>query len=146
MSVISPDLVAEAVAWRRHLHRHPELSFEEVETSAFVEERLSSFGGLDVSRPTPTSVVARLLCGDGPTLALRADIDALPIVEESGVEFTSERVGVMHACGHDGHTAMLLGAAKYMAETRNFAGSVAVIFQPASTYGLAHASTSAEKA
>ena len=132
MSVISPDLVAEAVAWRRHLHRNPELSFEEVETSAFVEERLRSFGGLELSRPTPTSVVARLLCGDGPTLALRADIDALPIREESGVEFASEREGVMHACGHDAHTAILLAVARTLVERRDeLAGEVRFIFQHA---------------
>jgi amidohydrolase len=132
VSVISPDLVAEAVAWRRHLHRHPELSFQEVETSAFVEERLRSFGGLELSRPTPTSVMARLLCGEGPTLALRADIDALPILEESGVEFASERDGVMHACGHDGHTAILLAVARTLVERRDgLAGEVRFIFQHA---------------
>jgi amidohydrolase len=132
VSVISPDLIAEAVAWRRHLHRNPELSFEEVETSAFVEELLRSFGGLEVSRPTPTSVVARLLCGDGATLALRADIDALPILEESGVEFASERAGVMHACGHDAHTAILLTVARTLVERRDeLAGEVRFIFQHA---------------
>jgi amidohydrolase len=132
VSVISPDLIAEAVAWRRHLHRNPELSFEEVETSAFIDELLHSFGGLEVSRPTPTSVVARLLCGDGPTLALRADIDALPIVEESGVEFASEREGVMHACGHDAHTAILLTVARTLVERRDeLAGEVRFIFQHA---------------
>jgi amidohydrolase len=132
VSVISPDLVAEAVAWRRHLHRNPELSFHEVETSAFVEERLRSFGGLEVSRPTPTSVVARLLCGEGSTLALRADIDALPIAEESGVEFASERAGVMHACGHDAHTAILLAVARTLVERRDeLAGEVRFIFQHA---------------
>jgi amidohydrolase len=132
VSVTSPDLVAEAVAWRRHLHRNPELSFEEVETSAFVEARLRSFGGLEISRPTPTSVVARLLCGGGPTLALRADMDALPILEESGVEFASERPGVMHACGHDAHTAILLAVARTLAERRDeLAGEVRFIFQHA---------------
>jgi amidohydrolase len=132
VSVVSPDLVAEAVAWRRHLHRNPELSFEEVETSAFVEERLRSFGGLELSRPTPTSVVARLLCGEGPTLALRADIDALPITEDSGVEFASERAGVMHACGHDAHTAIMLGVARSLVARREeLAGEVRFIFQHA---------------
>jgi amidohydrolase len=132
VSVTSPDLVAEAVAWRRHLHRNPELSFHEVETSAFVEELLGSFGGLELSRPTPTSVVARLLCGDGPTLALRADIDALPITEESGVEFASERPGVMHACGHDAHTAIMLAVARTLVARRDeLAGEVRFIFQHA---------------
>ena len=104
----------DVVAWRRHLHRHPELSFEEHETAAFVAATLVGLGGaLEVERPTETSVVARLQTGrPGPTVALRADIDALPIAEESGVEFASERPGAMHACGHDGHTAMLLGAAR----------------------------------
>ena len=102
----------DVVAWRRHLHRHPEVSFKEHETSAWVAERLDGFG-LSVERPTETSVLARLRTGrPGPTVALRADIDALPIQEESGVEFASERPGAMHACGHDGHTAMLLGAAR----------------------------------
>jgi amidohydrolase len=103
----------EVIGWRRHLHRNPELSFEEEETSRFVYETLESFGGLELSRPTPTSVVARLV-GEGPgrTIALRADMDALPIEEENDFEFASRNPGVMHACGHDGHTAMLLGAAK----------------------------------
>jgi amidohydrolase len=111
------SLDTDVVAWRRHLHRHPEPSFEEHETAAFVAETLSGFGGgLEVSRPTATSVVARLATGrPGPVVALRADIDALPIAEESGVEFASERPGAMHACGHDGHTAMLLGAARELA-------------------------------
>jgi amidohydrolase len=126
------DLVGQAVAWRRHLHRHPELSFQEVETSRFVEETLRSFGGLELERPTPTSVVARLRCGAGPTLALRADMDALPIEEESGVEFASENAGVMHACGHDAHTAVLLAVARTLVERRDeLAGEVRFVFQHA---------------
>jgi amidohydrolase len=132
VSVISSDLISDAVAWRRHLHMNPELSFEEFETSAFVAERLREFGGFEVSRPTPTSVVARLLCGEGPTLALRADMDALPIVEESGLEFASERVGVMHACGHDAHTAILLAVARTLVERRQeLVGEVRFVFQHA---------------
>ena len=105
----------DVIAWRRHLHRHPEVSFEEHETSAFVASTLEGFG-VETSRPTETSVLGRLRgAASGPTVALRADIDALPIHEESGVEFASERPGAMHACGHDGHTAMLLGAAKTLA-------------------------------
>ena len=98
-SLVSAELEAQAVAWRRHLHANPELSFEETETSQFVYETLRSFGGLELERPTPTSVVAHLRGGPGKTLALRADMDALPIQEESGVEFASQRPGVMHACG-----------------------------------------------
>lgn len=128
----APETTSQTVAWRRHLHRHPELSFQEVETSRFVEETLRSFGGLEISRPTPTSVVARLLCGDGPTLALRADIDALPILEESGVEFASEVPGVMHACGHDAHTAVLLTVAQTLVERRDeLSGEVRFVFQHA---------------
>jgi amidohydrolase len=124
--------VAQAVAWRRHLHANPELSFEEHETSAFVEAQLRAVGGLEVSRPTATSVVARLRCGDGPVLALRADMDALPIDEESGVEFSSTRPGVMHACGHDMHTAWLLAVAHELAARRDeLAGEVRFIFQHA---------------
>ena len=110
---------ADVIAWRRHLHANPELSFHEYETSQFVHETLESFGGLVLERPTPTSVVARLH-GDNPgrTLALRADMDALPINEESGVEFASRTEGVMHACGHDGHTAALLAVARTLVDRR----------------------------
>src|SRR3712207_863343 len=103
----------DVVAWRRHLHRRPELSFHEHETAAFVARTLEGFR-LSVERPTETSVLARLGSGE-PAVLLRADIDALPIQEESGVEFASEHPGAMHACGHDGHTAMLLGAARALA-------------------------------
>ena len=100
----------DVVAWRRHLHRNPEVSFDEHETSAWVAETLEGFGagGRAADRDERRS---RGSAGTGPTVALRADIDALPIQEDSGVEFASERPGAMHACGHDGHTAMLLGAA-----------------------------------
>src|SRR3954465_79289 len=110
---VAAELEPQVVEWRRHLHRHPEPSFEERATAAFVAETLGSFDGLEIERPTENSVIARLFTGrPGPTVALRADIDALPITEESGVDFASEKPGAMHACGHDGHTAMLLGAAK----------------------------------
>jgi amidohydrolase len=122
----------QVVAWRRHLHRRPEPSFEEHETAAFVARTLAGFAGVEVERPTATSVLGRLRSGrPGPTVALRADIDALPISEESGVEFASERPGVMHACGHDGHTAMLLGAARELAAAELPGGEVRFIFQPA---------------
>jgi amidohydrolase len=123
----------DVVAWRRHLHRNPEVSFSEHETAAFVAETLEGFGGeLTVERPTETSVLARLSSGKpGPTVALRADIDALPIQEESGVEFASERPGAMHACGHDGHTAMLLGAAQTLTQTELPGGELRFIFQHA---------------
>jgi len=122
----------DVVAWRRHLHRNPEVSFEEHETSAWIAERLSEFGGLEVERPTETSVLGRLDTGKpGPTVALRADIDALPIDEHSGVEFASERPGAMHACGHDGHTAMLLGAARELARAELAGGELRFIFQHA---------------
>ncbi len=123
----------EVLGWRRHLHRNPELSFQEEETSRFVYETLESFGGLELSRPTPTSVVARLV-GEGPgrTVALRADMDALPITEENDFEFASRKPGVMHACGHDGHTAMLLGAAKVLVGMREeINGEVRFLFQHA---------------
>jgi amidohydrolase len=109
------------------------LSFEEEETSRFVYETLESFGGLELSRPTPTSVVARLV-GEKPgsTVALRADMDALPIKEENDFEFASKNPGVMHACGHDGHTAMLLGTAKILSGMREeIKGEVRFIFQHA---------------
>jgi amidohydrolase len=126
-------LSGRVVAWRRHLHRNPELSYEERETARFIAETLEGFGGLKVERPSDTSVVARLVTGrPGRTLAIRADIDALPIREESGVEYASERDGVMHACGHDGHAAMLLGAAAELAaRAGELAGEVRFLFQPA---------------
>ncbi len=122
----------DVIRWRRHLHRHPEVSFAEHDTAAFVADTLGSFGGLEISRPTATSVLARLRGeGPGPTVALRADIDALPITEASGVDFASERPGAMHACGHDGHTAMLLGAARTLAASGLPAGEVRFVFQHA---------------
>ena len=126
-------LAAEAVAWRRHLHANPELSFHEHNTARFVRETLESFGSLELEQPTPTSVVARLQ-GERPgrTLALRADIDALPIQEESGVEYASRSKGVMHACGHDGHTAALLAVARALINRRSgLAGEARFLFQHA---------------
>jgi amidohydrolase len=127
-------VLEQVVEWRRHLHRHPELSFQERETAAFVAETLAGFDGLEIERPAENSVVARLDTGrPGRTVALRADIDALPIDEQSGVEFASGNPGVMHACGHDGHTAMLLGAARVLAGAREQlpGGELRFLFQPA---------------
>lgn len=128
------EVAQEAVGWRRHLHANPELSFREHETAAFVRERLASFGGgLELASPTPTSVVATLRGGrPGPTLALRADMDALPIQEETGLEFASRADGVMHACGHDAHTAMLLATTRLLAARREeLPGEVRFVFQHA---------------
>jgi amidohydrolase len=127
------EVIDDAIAWRRHLHAHPELSFQERETAAFVRERLQSFEQLDVASPTPTSVVATLRGGrPGRTLALRADMDALPIQEESGVGFASQNDGAMHACGHDGHTAMLLATAQLLTAMRDeLPGEVRLVFQHA---------------
>lgn len=121
------------IQWRRYLHERPELSFQEKETGEFVAELLSSFGGIEVSRPAGNSVLGRIYgANPGPTLAIRADMDALPIQEESGVEFASKNPGVMHACGHDGHTAMLLGTAKILAKmTDRFDGEIRLLFQHA---------------
>ena len=123
----------QVVEWRRHLHRHPELSFHERETASFIAETLEGFGGgLEIERPADNAVIARLDTGrPGRTVALRADIDALPIEEQSGVEFASEVQGVMHACGHDGHTAMLLGAARELLTRDLPGGEIRFIFQPA---------------
>jgi len=131
--LVPPALEARMIAWRRHLHANPELSFEEHETSEFVAATLRSFGGLSIERPTPTSVVARLRGRrPGKTVALRADLDALPITEENDVPYASTRPGVMHACGHDGHTAMLLAAAQALVERRDsLSGEVRFVFQHA---------------
>ncbi len=131
--LVPDELEAEAIHWRRHLHAHPELSFAEHETAAFVEDRLRGFGGLEIERLTPTSVVAHLRTGrPGKILALRADMDALPIQEENEVPYASTRPGIMHACAHDAHTAILLAAARILAERRDeLTGEVRFVFQHA---------------
>jgi len=119
--------------WRRHLHQHPELALDCHRTAAFVVERLRAFGVDEVHEGLARTGVVGIVHGQGagPVTGLRADMDALPMEEATRLPWASTEPGRMHACGHDGHTTMLLGAAKYLAETRNFAGSVALIFQPA---------------
>lgn len=132
------ELQDEVAGWRRHLHQTPELNFDVFETAAFVTGKLKEFGCDDVVTGLGKTGVVGIIkgnLGNGSTIGLRADMDALPINEITGKPYASTVPGKMHACGHDGHTAMLLGAAKYLAETRNFAGSVAVIFQPAEEGG-----------
>ncbi|MEX2454164.1 MAG: M20 aminoacylase family protein [Rhodospirillaceae bacterium] len=123
----------DLVRWRRHIHARPETAFEEQMTSDYVALRLHEFGVKVHRGLAGTGVVGSLTGqkGDGPAIGLRADMDALDIEEKNDVDYRSEHPGKMHACGHDGHTAMLLGAARYLAETRNFAGTVHFIFQPA---------------
>ena len=129
----------EITGWRRHLHENPELLFDVHDTAAFVVERLREFGIDDITTGIGrTGVVARIRGksdSKGRVVGLRADMDALPIHEATGLDYASKVPGKMHACGHDGHTAMLLGAAKYLAETRNFDGTVVLIFQPAEEGG-----------
>ncbi|MDQ8732732.1 M20 aminoacylase family protein [Bradyrhizobium sp. LHD-71] len=136
------DLAPDIAAWRQDIHAHPELLYEVHRTAALVAERLKEFGCDEVvtgiGRTGVVGVIKGRKAAEGQeirTLGLRADMDALPIVEATGVPYASKNSGVMHACGHDGHTAMLLGAARYLAETRNFEGSVVVIFQPAEEGG-----------
>lgn len=124
-------MAAEMTAWRRDIHAHPETAFQEVRTADFVAMKLEEFA-IDVHRGfAKTGVVGTLKNGDGPAIGLRADMDALFIDEQNTFDHVSRHDGIMHACGHDGHTTMLLGAAKYLAETRNFKGTVHFIFQPA---------------
>jgi hippurate hydrolase len=128
----------EMTAWRRDLHQHPEIGYEEVRTSAVIADKLREFGCDAVETGMAKTGVVATIRGNGPgdrAIGLRADIDALPIHEETGLPHASRNPGRMHACGHDGHTAMLLGAAKYLAETRNFSGTVHLIFQPAEENG-----------
>jgi hippurate hydrolase len=122
--------------WRQDLHAHPELSMQESRTSAVVHDRLRSFGVDEIITGMAThGVVGVIRAGTSDkAIGLRADMDALPLQEETGLPHASRNPGVMHACGHDGHTAMLLGAAKYLAETRNFDGTVYLIFQPAEEF------------
>ena len=123
--------------WRRHLHAHPELGLECRETAKFVVDRLREFGVDEIHENIAVSGVVAIIRGrgEGPTIGLRADMDALPIQEETSADYASKTPGRMHACGHDGHTTMLLGAARYLAETRNFSGRVALIFQPGEELG-----------
>ncbi len=123
----------EMTEWRHDLHTHPELALNEHRTSGLVQEKLRAFGVDEVHAGIATTGVVGVIHGNapGPGIGLRADMDALPIHEETGLPYASQTPGVMHACGHDGHTTMLLGAARYLAETRNFAGTAYVIFQPA---------------
>ncbi|MFJ5768674.1 M20 family metallopeptidase [Psychrobacillus sp. NPDC093180] len=127
------EITDEVIAWRRYLHTYPELSFEEENTAQFIYETLQSFDNLEVSRPTKTSVMARLIGNQpGKVIAIRADIDALPIQEENSLSFSSQNPGVMHACGHDGHTAILLGTAKILSTLQDqLKGEVRFIFQHA---------------
>src|SRR6201992_3253455 len=136
------DLQPEIQAWRRDIHQHPDLGYEEKRTSAFVADRLREFGCDEVATGLGGTGVVGVIKGrkplgknDNKVIGLRADMDALPIEEATNLPYASKTPGKMHACGHDGHTAMLLGAARYLAETRNFAGDAVVIFQPAEEGG-----------
>ncbi|ANP87434.1 M20 aminoacylase family protein [Rhizobium leguminosarum] len=132
------ELQDEVAEWRRHIHARPELLFAVENTAAFVAEKLKEFGVDEIVTGIGRTGVVGLIKGKGEgrrTVGLRADMDALPLTEITGKPWASKTPGKMHACGHDGHTAMLLGAAKYLAETRNFNGNVAVIFQPAEEGG-----------
>ncbi len=133
------DLHEEITAWRRDLHEHPEILFDTIRTSKVVAEKLTSFGCDEVVTGLGRTGVVGVIKGKtdtrGRVIGLRADMDALPIHETTGVAYASKTDGAMHACGHDGHTAMLLGAAAYLSETRNFDGTAVVIFQPAEEGG-----------
>ena len=136
------DLQPDIQAWRREIHQHPELLYDTHRTSAFVAEKLREFGCDEVATGLGRTGVVGVIKGRKPAgagevkvIGLRADMDALPIEEATGLPYASKIPGKMHACGHDGHTAMLLGAARYLTETRNFAGDAVVIFQPAEEGG-----------
>ncbi|SMR72302.1 hippurate hydrolase [Aliiroseovarius halocynthiae] len=135
MAVINriADFDEDMKGWRRTLHQNPEFGLECHQTAAFVCDRLREFGVDEIHEKIGVSGVVAIINGqgDGPTIGLRADMDALPMDEMTGLDYASQNQGLMHACGHDGHTTMLLGAARYLAETRNFRGRVALIFQPA---------------
>ncbi|MEP2715206.1 M20 aminoacylase family protein [Pseudophaeobacter sp.] len=131
------DYANEMKTWRQHLHQIPELALDLPKTAAYVADRLREIGVDELHEGIATSGMVAIINGQGnddgtgPTIGLRADMDALPIPEETGLDYASGHEGNMHACGHDGHTTMLLGAAKYLAETRKFSGRVVLIFQPA---------------
>ncbi len=133
------EMLPEITEWRRDIHRHPEILFDVHRTAGLVRDRLRDFGCDEVVEGIGRTGVVAVIRGKtdtgGRTIGLRADMDALPIHEETGLDYASTVPGAMHACGHDGHTAMLLGAAKYLAETRNFDGTCVLIFQPAEEGG-----------
>src|SRR5258705_7400010 len=136
------DLQPDIQAWRRDIHEHPEILYEVHRTAALVADRLREFGCDEVVTGLGRTGVVGVIKGNKPVgkgeirvIGLRADMDALPIEEATNLAYASRNPGLMHACGHDGHTAMLLGAARYLAETRNFAGDAVVIFQPAEEGG-----------
>lgn len=133
------EFYSEIAEWRQDIHQHPELMFATKRTGELVAEKLREFGCDEVVTGMAQNGVVGIIRGkpaaDGRVVGLRADMDALPIHETTNLPYASKTSGIMHACGHDGHTAMLLGAARYLAETRNFAGAVAVIFQPAEEGG-----------
>jgi amidohydrolase len=127
------NLHGDMIAWRHDLHAHPELALQETRTSSVVQRLLAVFGADEIHCGMAKTGVVAVIRGrtPGAAIGLRADMDALPISEATGLAYASRNPGAMHACGHDGHTAMLLGAARYLTETRNFAGTVYLIFQPA---------------
>jgi hippurate hydrolase len=133
------ELHAEIIEWRRDIHAHPEVLYDTHRTAALVADKLRAFGCDEVVTGIGRTGVVGIIKGksdrSGKVIGLRADMDALPMQEQTGLDYASENEGAMHACGHDGHTAMLLGAAKYLSETRNFDGAVALIFQPAEEGG-----------
>lgn len=128
---INETLLGEVKQWRQHIHSQPELGFKEFKTSSFIVDKLKSFG-IEVHQGLGgTGVVGILKNGSGPTIGIRADIDALPIKEQNDIEHKSTHENCMHACGHDGHTSVLLGTAKYLSQHKNFSGTIYFIFQPA---------------
>ena len=124
---------ADMKKWRRNIHQNPELGLDCYQTASFIEAKLREFGISEIHTGIAQSGLVAIIDGkeNGDTIGLRADIDALPMMETTNLEYASNNSGLMHACGHDGHTTMLLGAARYLSETRNFSGRVALIFQPA---------------
>ena len=132
-SLVNKTTETEVIEWRRHIHQNPELSFKETNSSNYVAELLKSFGNIEVTRPTKTSVIGILKgAKPGKTVAFRADMDALPIQEETGLAFSSKNANISHACGHDAHTAMLLGTAKTLSKMKSqMKGTVYFLFQHA---------------
>ena len=133
------ELYEHIKSWRHHIHQNPELLYDTIHTSKFVETKLKEFGCDEVITGIGRTGVVAIIKGkenkSGKVIGLRADMDALPIQEQTNLDYASKVPGIMHACGHDGHTAMLLGAAKYLSDTRNFDGEVALVFQPAEEGG-----------